>query len=162
MARLESDREDLMAEATALVQRAEFVVPGQTASVIAGYRRDGALSIYFGADPCCHFDDQLRLRRAFAAGSLYRTQGHTLAHLQRSRNGQSVDLLRHDLTPAELDELCSQFTDRLRELHTSLKRDARCVQEVPPGAGLPERLVASLEQLLQAPIALAPAIRGKG
>lgn len=161
MARLESDREDLMAEATALVQRAEFDVPGQPVSVIAGYRRDGALSIYFGPDPCFHFDRQLRLRRAFVEGALYRTQGHTLARLQRSRTGQRVQLIRHDLTEAERDAFCSQLTRRLRELETALQCAARCVQEVPPGAGLRERLTASLLQLLQAPISLAPAVPGK-
>lgn len=161
MARLESDREDLIAEARALVQRAEFEVPEHPAGVVAGYRRDGALSIYFGADPCFHFDDQLRLRRAFVAGLLYRTQGHTLARLQRTRTGDSVELLRHDLDPAEREEWCTKLTERLRELQSWLQREARCVREVPPGAALASRLMGSLEQLLQAPIELAPAIRGK-
>lgn len=161
MARLESDREDLMAEATALIQRAEFDIPGQPASVITGYRRDGSLSIYFGADPCYHFDSQLRLRRAFVGGALYRTQGHTLARMQRSRTGQSVELIRHDLSEVELEEWFRQLAGRLRELHASLQGAARCVQELPRDAGLGERLLVSLEQVLQAPIALAPAIRGK-
>jgi hypothetical protein len=161
MARHESDREDLMADATALVERAEFEVPDQPASVIAGYRRDGSLSIYFGADPCYHFDCQLRLRRAFVAGSLYRTQGHTLARLQRSRTEQSVELFRHDLSIPERDVWLRELAGRVQKLHTSLQRDARCAQEVPPGAGLPERLTASLEKLLRSPVALAPAIRGK-
>jgi hypothetical protein len=161
MARFESDREDLMAEATALTQRAEFDVPGQPASVIAGYRRDGALSIYFGADPCCHFDSELQLRRAFVDGALYRTQGHTLARLQRSRSGQAVELVRRDLTELERSAFCANVADRLRELHAALQSGACCVQEVPPDAGLTERLAQSLEQLLENPIALAPAIRGK-
>jgi hypothetical protein len=161
MARLETDREDLMAEATALIQRAEFDVPGQQAGVIAGYRRDGALSVYFGADPCYHFDRALRLRRAFVDGALYRTQGHTLARLQRSRTGQAVELVRRDLTELDRSAFCAHVADRLRALHAALQSGACCVQEVPPDAGLTVRLSESLDQLLGHPIVLAPAIRGK-
>lgn len=161
MARLETDREDLMAEATALIHRAEFEVPGQQVSVIAGFRRDGALSIYFGADPCFHFDRQLRLRRAFVDGALYRTQGHTLARLQRTRTGQAVQLLRQDLTELERNAICDRVAERLQDLRTALQSGARCVQEIPPQTGLSRRLAESLDQLLQHAIALAPAIRGK-
>src|SRR5690606_34667698 len=126
-----------------------------------GYRRDGALSIYFGADPCYHFDRDLRLRRAFVDGALYRTQGHTLARLQRSRTGQTVELIRHDLTDAERDAFCGNVVERLKRLDTALMTSAHCVQEVPAGAGLQERLIESLEQLHSRPISLAPAIRGR-
>ena len=46
--RIEANREDLMREATALRRRAEFLVPSETETVVAGYRSDGSLSLYFG------------------------------------------------------------------------------------------------------------------
>ena len=50
MARHEEDREDLLAEATALVERAELVVEGAAESVVIGFRRDGCASIYCGCN----------------------------------------------------------------------------------------------------------------
>jgi hypothetical protein len=161
MSRRERDREDLMAQATALVRRAEFDVPGQPENVIAGYRRDGALSIYFGADPCYHFDAALRLRRAFVNGFLYRTQGHTLARLQRTRTMSAVELFRHDLTDDERDAFCRECLERLQQFHAALQSGRRCVHEIPAGADLPRRVTRSLEQLLSTGVKLAPAIGGK-
>lgn len=161
MSRQETDREDLMREATALVQRAEFAVPQEPNTVIAGYRRDGSLSIYFGADPCFHLDPQRRLRRAFIDGDLYRTQGHTLARLVRTRNGQTVVLRRHDLSPAELATLLNVVRDRLQAFDRSLSGDCRCLQTVPPQTDLRPRLVESLGAVTSIPLVLAPAVRGK-
>ncbi len=66
MARDESSREDLLREATALVERIELVPhatdPLIAASdlfdkhIVAGFRRDGALSVFFGEDPVYHFN----------------------------------------------------------------------------------------------------------
>ena len=64
MARNEEDREDLMAEATALAERVELTVPQESDFVTAGFRRTGHLSLYFGQDPAYHFDEEGRLRRA--------------------------------------------------------------------------------------------------
>lgn len=161
MARRESDREDLMAEATALVQRAQFAMPHDAPGVIAGFRRDGTLSLYFGQDPCYHFDADLRLRRAFVDGLLYRTQGRTLTRLERHRTEETVELLRHDLSEAQWQTFCAQAVDRLRRLHTALLENAPCVQQVPPGEDLRARVIESLHRLLQQPLALAPAFPGR-
>jgi hypothetical protein len=85
MARTEADREDLMAEAVALVRRVELALPGQDEPLVCGFRRDGSFSVYVGQDPVFHFDSRLRLRRAYRGGKLYRTQGDTLAELTRVR-----------------------------------------------------------------------------
>lgn len=161
MARHEADREDLMREATALCQRAEFRFGAANEEVIAGYRRDGSLSIYFGADPCYHFDAQLRLRRAFIDGDLYRTQGTTLARLSRIHSQQAVELSRRDLTFEQLQRMLTDIAGRLKCLHTSLQSDARCVEVIPPETDLQASLIDSLEQLTSGPLTLAPAIRGK-
>lgn len=149
-----------MREATALVPRGEFAVPGEPETVIAGYRRDGSLSVYFGADPCLHFDPQLRLRRAFRDGDLYRTQGQTLARLQRRRSAGAVELVRHDLSASELTEFLESAAARLRgfrdALHSGTSR-----RIVPADADIASRLTDSLSHLLDQPLALAPHVRGK-
>lgn len=161
MARSESDREDLMREATALHRRAEFRLPHNPETVIAGYRRDGSLSIYFGPDPCFHFDPQLRLRRAYIDECLYRTQGETLARLNRVRSASGVELQRHDLTPRERDDLVEGLAGRLQQLLAALQTGANCLACVPAEVDLRDELSKSLTSLTSTSIRLAPAIRGK-
>ena len=102
-----------MAEARALVPRAEWQVCGVPEPVTAGLRRRGGCSIYFGGDPCYHFDEDGRLRRAFADGFLLRTQQTTLARLERVRSANRVELLRTDLTEQELQRFLDELQRRL-------------------------------------------------
>lgn len=111
MANHESDREDLLKEATALVRRAELTGPAHSIPVVFGFRRDGSLSLYFGADPVYHFDPEGRLKRAYVAGRLYRTQGDTLAELTRERSPSETVLQRRDLPPPKLKRLLSVMLD---------------------------------------------------
>jgi len=160
--RLEVDREDLMREATALRQRAEFDVRGESESVIAGYRPNGSLSIYFGPDPCYHFDPDLRLRRAYVDGDLYRTQGTTLARLHRDRTSGTVDLQRHDLTPNERTQFMERVIERLSRFAASVEDlTVRCVQQIPKDGDTPRRISGDLKSLITQPLTLAPPIRGK-
>ena len=48
MARNEQDREDLMREAGALVDRCEIQVEFLTEVVVVGFRRDDSVSFFFG------------------------------------------------------------------------------------------------------------------
>jgi hypothetical protein len=145
MARHEADREDLMAEATALRERAELELPGAVERVVAGFRDNGGCSIYFGPDPVFHFDDGGGLRRAFVGGDLYRSQGKTLARLTRTRTGSAVHLVRHDLDSHELARFLSGMRRYLERLHESLLNgSARVVQQVPVEIDLRSRLLAAL------------------
>ncbi len=159
MARRESDREDLMAEATALRQRVELEVPGEDEPVVAGIRDGGALSVYFGPDPVYHFDPMGRLRRGYVGGSLFRTEGSTLARLQRQRDGTNVQLLRRDLSPNELAEFLACMTGRLARLCTALEEgEARLRQEIPADGATVAALREKLSSVLNAGGELAPAI----
>src|SRR5262245_36429166 len=120
MSRHEADREDLFAEGTALTTRIELVLPGEAEPVVAGCRSSGAWSIYFGGDPCYHFDEQGRLRRAFAGGYLYRTQGKTLARLERRRTDTEVVLERTDLQSIDFEDFMRRLQVRVRGLQESL------------------------------------------
>ena len=162
MARQESDREDLMSEATALVRRVELTTMGAAENVIAGFRSNGWLSIYFGPDPVYHFDADARLRRAFVRGSLYRTQGETLARLTRNRLPNVTELRRHDLTPAECDHFLSDMRKRLQWFFESLSEGrAAVVAQIPSEHPLVDDLTAKMAEVLETDKPLAPRIAGK-
>tara|TARA_B100000029_G_scaffold94314_1_gene84497 strand:+ start:2483 stop:2977 length:495 start_codon:yes stop_codon:yes gene_type:complete len=163
MARDESHREDLMAEATALVPRAEFCSPAGTPRLVAGFKRDGSLSLYLGEDPVYAFDTSGRLRRAFVDGLLYRTQGDTLAMLRRDRSvGGQVSLLRHDLDEQELtsfrERLVSTVALVLEEMESGLLNQSVAV---PGSADVTSRLIQELRHVLAADPWLAARIAGK-
>lgn len=165
MARHESDREDLLAEAVALVRRAEWRLPGFAEPVLLGERDNGWFSIYVGQDLCWQFDAADRFRRAYVAPALYRTQGTTLARLLRDRTSETTVLRRTDLAAAELDEFRAELRSVLSELNRSLELAAvdplRIVPDGVPGvaAGLVDRLrrLSAVDRTDW----LAPAIRGK-
>lgn len=123
MARHEADREDLIREAVALKTRIEWDVPGEPEPVVTGVRSDLNLSIFFGQDPVYHFNPKGQLRRAYVDGFLFRTQGSTLARLQRERSGVETTLLRHDLTEPELAEFLTSMRSRLAALRTALQNE---------------------------------------
>jgi hypothetical protein len=110
MARDESSREDLLREATALVERIEFAARATESlpvaghgdeHIVAGFRRDGALSVFFGEDPVYQFNAAGELRRAYKSGKLLKAAGGRLVSLTRVRAEHETQLVRHDLTPDE-------------------------------------------------------------
>ncbi len=52
MARHETDREDLMQGSDRLGSRVEWQVPFVADPVVAGFKKNGAWSVYFGAERC--------------------------------------------------------------------------------------------------------------
>jgi hypothetical protein len=120
MSRAESDREDLLREATALVLRAELLVAGQPEPVVAGFRRGGSASFYFGADPVYQFNAAGELRRAYVAGRLLKAEQGNLVALNRERTSGALELVRTELSPAEQAELLQRAQSRLRSLETAL------------------------------------------
>ena len=74
MSRTEQDREDLLREATALIERVELRVSGWSESVVAGFRRGGQASFFFGADLVYQFNAALQLRRGFHNGQLIKAE----------------------------------------------------------------------------------------
>ena len=162
MARQEAEREDLMREATALVRRVELQVPGQADTVIAGFRANRNLSIYFGPDPAYHFDAAGGLRRAFVDGHLFRTQGATIAKLMRVRTESETQLRRIDLTSDELSEFRRALFECLRRLTGVLQQNEfTIVQQVPERGDIVPDLLSAIDHILQSKTWLAPRIKGK-
>lgn len=168
MARVEHDRDDLLREATALRERAALVVPGFTEPVICGFRDSTAeqsakpfsWSVYFGANPVYHFDSAGRLRRAFADGFLYRSQGITLARLNRIRTNRETVLSRHDLSAAECEVFLTRMQDSLRKMANALSENTVTVQaQVPADHDLRPKLLVMLRAVVNEPPRLAPQLR---
>jgi hypothetical protein len=142
MAREESSREDLLGEATALVERIELA-PHDSAEphLIAGFRADGALSIFFGEDPVYHFNAAGELRRAYCDGKLVKANRRQLITLERARTPGEVQLIRHELSAAEQGEFLSRMATQLGQLKASLETNAFAViGQVPAGADVLGRL----------------------
>lgn len=149
-----------MRDAVALRRRVKLTIPGQPETVVAGFRDSGAWSVYFGGDPVFHFDKEARLRRAFVSGALFRSEGHTLARLRRSRSGAETNLVRHDLTAAELEEFWRDGTTPLRMFEAALRDGtAQAVEEKPLGWPFRQSLEAQLAVLLQGGVRLSPRLR---
>ena len=150
MAQHEADREDLLAEIAALSPRAELTLVGdEAAPIVAGFRREGFLSIYFTPEFVLHFDAAGELRRAYLAGHLYRTQGTTLARLTRSRTPSETQLLRYDLAPGELQELLARLQQRLQ-----LFLEQLATQQLQVGRQVPAETTDFLTTLRQAVVAV--------
>ena len=153
MARQEETREDLLAEATALVERVEIALTGDAANeaaprVVLGFRRDGSASVYFGEDPAYHFNSRLELRRAYLAGRLLKADRGALVSLTRRRTECEVQLLSHELAAPEAIQILAELARRLSFLGKELAAGRfRVMGQVPGDAdvlGRVRRLLAGL------------------
>ncbi len=162
MARQESDREDLMREATAFYRRVEFRCARERVPVFGGYRRTGAFSLYYGADPVYQFDPEGKLRRAYAEGQLFRTQGTTLARLTRCRTERETRLIRENLSAEELIQFYGKMKRRLQRTIESIESGTvEVVRQIPTELDLLPPITAFLHKVLSCESWLAPRIIGK-
>lgn len=167
MARNESNREDLLREATALIERIELV-PRATASaasvciardvpIVAGFRADGALSIFFGQDPVYQFNAAGELRRAYNDGLLFKAMHGRLISLDRVRSANEVQLVRHELTADEQVAFLTKMTGGMRELSQLLAaNDYEVRGHVPLDADVLGRVRKWLTNREEWPIAARP------
>ena len=146
MAQQETDREDLLREATALVQRCELQILGFAESVVLGFRRDGSASVFCGAEPVYQFNIQNQLRRGYRQGSLLKGDQGRLIRLTRERMPTQVLLVRAELLPAEQDAILAEVTQVLKQLCQSLASGQyTLVGQVPAEGKLPELALAWLQ-----------------
>lgn len=161
MAREVHEREELLREATALVPRIELRVKrGELASeVFAGFRGEGALSLYFDQDPVYHFNSRKQLRRAFAEDRLIKTQQGKLVSMRRVRGPQSTDLHSHELSPDEVRQFCEAMVERIDLLREALQKDGYEVAgQVPADGDSLPRLREWLKDFCGAEIAEGPGV----
>jgi hypothetical protein len=161
MAREEHEREDLLREATALVERAELRVTGFAEPVVIGFRRDGCGSIYLGADPAWHFNARDELRRAYIDGRLLKAEQGRLVSLERRRAEGQVQLVRHELDDARQGRLVARLREEIEKLSDALATGHfELVGQVPEGGQAVDRIKAWLSALpASLPIAKSPNAR---
>ncbi len=155
----EEDREDLLREATALVERIELQIDGFDEPIVAGFRRDGAASFFFGQQVVYQFNAAGQLRRGFLSGRLLKSNCGQLAELTRQRTADAVNLLRHNLTAKETSQVLAEAGRRLRSLRESLwTQQFRIVGQMPAKADIDARVLNWLD-VLPIPIAVASSPR---
>jgi hypothetical protein len=162
MARQEIEREDLLRDATALVERIELApLPAASSDhVVMGFRSDGAMSVYFGADPVYHFNSRGQLRRAFRAGLLFKADQGRLVSLRRVRRENEVQLVRQDLADEAQTQFLADTQARLHELvRQCAERKLVAVGQVPAAADVLGRAIDWLAQLGDVKVAESPHAR---
>jgi hypothetical protein len=151
--RVEVDREDLLAEATALVERIELAVDGLGEPVVVGFRRQGAASVYFGADPAYQFNVRGELRRAYADGLLYKAERGRLVAMSRRRTDTAVELVRRDLDDGGQRAFGERLADQLRQLRDALETSRfRVGGQVSSGGDVLARVRTWLAELALPPV----------
>jgi hypothetical protein len=157
MTRHEQDREDLMREATALVERVELRLPREDETVVVGFRRDGSLSVYFGADPVYQFNAAGELRRAYVGGLLYKAERGRLVELTRVREPARVVLLRRELDDERQRMFLTAMSARLAACAEALRTGPYAVAAHEPGGrDILPRVRAWLEERSEAVVARTP------
>jgi hypothetical protein len=141
MARQEQARENLIAEATALVERVELLLAGVPEPVVAGFRREGSASLFFGDDPVYQFKTHGQLRRAFVDGRLYKADAGRLVEMTRQRQANRVQLVGRELPAAASAEFIATLRARLIDLASKLESgQVQVLAEVPPHGSVVARL----------------------
>ncbi len=94
LAKQEIDREDILREATALVNRVQLEISGRDKSdpIVFGFRECGSLAIYFGAEPVYQFNANHALRRAYHQGCLLKAVDCLLVSMRRERQDGKLQL----------------------------------------------------------------------
>jgi hypothetical protein len=164
MARDESEREDLLREATALVERIELAPAGDGDDAgeraVAGFRAGGAMSIYFDSEPAYHFNSDGELRRAYCDGLLVKAEAGRLVAMERRRQANEVQLVRHEMTDAEQAEFMSSMSNRLHDFAQKCSGDSFVtVGQVPAEADVLRRVLAFLTEHHEVAVAKSPHAR---
>ena len=167
MAGEESNREDLLREATALVERIEVVrrdLPGgspdeaaEREHIVAGFRANGAFSVFFGDDPVYQFNAAGELRRAFCDGLLFKASRGHLVSIRRVRTANEVQLVTHVVSESEEAAFLTRALDHLNGFAQQMDdRVFEIVGQVPQNADVLGRARAWLVSLRSIRIAARP------
>ena len=151
MSREERDRENLLAEAKALVERISLSIAGHDEPVVVGFRRDGSASFYFSADRVYQFTSAGKLRRAFVGDLLFKAEQRQLVSLRRERHAQAVELIRHVLDSSATAAFMTEMRSHLHALHHALsKAKFKLIGQVPPEVDLIARIRCWLDEFADA------------
>lgn len=146
MAQSEHDREDILREATALVERVELWLPDQPEAIVVGFRQDGSASFFFGVEPVLQFNARCEFRRGYEDGRLLKAQQGRIVALRRAREDQQVTLYSQALSDEESAEFARSSLELLTGLRDAIRKDAaRIGRQVPDEANVIGRVRQWLE-----------------
>ena len=112
MAIEEHDREDLLRDGRMMPLRGECLINGAT--VVAGLRSQGQLSLYCGPDPVFQFNADRELRRVFFQGRRFAAKNGCLVELTRENRGGKVEFASARVDPKMQTIILSSMKDWLR------------------------------------------------
>jgi len=107
-------------EAIALVRRVELRAGKEQQSIFAGFRANGAVSIYFGLDLVLQFNSQRELRRAYFGSALIKADKCRLWSLTRERGSHAVRLVAEVLSAEELSRFFASAEEKIEHLRRAL------------------------------------------
>lgn len=107
MALNEHDREDLLRDGRTMIFRGECDIDGCT--VLAGFRDQGQLSLYCGADPVFQFNAKGQLRRTFFSGKRFAAEHGSLVELVRESRGGKVQFIPTPIDKTSQSNMQSVF-----------------------------------------------------
>lgn len=122
MALIEQDREDLFRDGRAMVVCGEADIDGD--HCVVGFRKSGALSLYFGPDVVFQFDQQSRLRSVFLDGERYTADAGQLQHVARLNRGAKLTIRRETLPRDETQRILRLLGQHLARLRVAIAEPA--------------------------------------
>ena len=162
MARDAHDREDLLREATGLVERVEFVATGMATGdpIVCGFRPQGELSIFWGQDDVAQFNRHDEFRRGYQHGRMIGAYQRNLFWLVKEQSGGRAHLRRDPFTPTEREQFVGDLEQKLAQLQSMLDSDGQytVIGEVPDGANVLGRVAAWLKQRKPVQLARYPGV----
>ena len=159
MAREESERENLLRDATAFRERVEFQVTGVDGPqiVFVGFRDEGGASFFFDQDPVFHFNSAGQLRRAFVDDRLLKAEHGELVAMRRVRRGREGELRSRLLNQAATSALFYDIKSRFDALRLALKAGEFDVRgQVAANANVVQRTSRWLENFDVVTVAPSP------
>jgi hypothetical protein len=151
--------EDLLRDATALVERAKIELPEIEILLVFGFRKNGALSLFFGEEIAYHFNCKNELRRAFLYGNRYKTEQRKLMRISRIPHTSNVYLKSTVLQPEETKKLLADLNERLNAVEMCLSaKHFRIVKQVSRDGGIIARFQKYIPELLHNKIAQTPRV----
>ncbi len=147
MARQEQDREDLIGEATALVERIELQRE-DAEPIVVGFRVSGCGSIYFGGEPVYQFNTQHALRRGYVDGLLFKAVDGRLISMDRQRTAEGVQLRSREQTSEETERFLDCMCTLLTELADAIAgNQIRILRQVPRDVELLPKVTSLLQHV---------------
>ena len=149
--------EDLLADATALVHRAKIELPTGNDPVVFGFRKNGALSLFFDSEIAYHFNRQHQIRRVFLHDERYKAEQGQLVCVRRIPDLRNVRLHSTPVDPSQLEHILSVLDDRLRCWPELLNaRNYRIIGQISSRGDIVQRLKDCIPELIRHQIANSP------